>query len=103
MKRMAKSELLEITDKGLSKLEGLTVDIDAKERIADYSQGLPYYTHLLARESALHAVTAGRTHITMADLEAAIKEAVDSQLETHLPHTTRPFRPREAKTSNQFC
>jgi Cdc6-like AAA superfamily ATPase len=84
MKRMAKSELLEIIDKGLSKLEGLTIDIDAKERITDYSQGLPYYTHLLARESALHAVTNGRTHMTKADLEEAIREAVDNQLESHL-------------------
>jgi Cdc6-like AAA superfamily ATPase len=84
MKRMPKSELLEIIDKGLSKLASLTFELDAKERITDYSQGLPYYTHLLARESALHAVTNGRTHITMADLEEAIREAVDNHLESHL-------------------
>jgi Cdc6-like AAA superfamily ATPase len=84
MKRMAKSELLEIIEKGLTKLEDLTIDNDAKERIADYSQGLPYYTHLLARESALHAVTNGGMHVSIANLEEAIKEAVDNQLESHL-------------------
>jgi hypothetical protein len=84
MKRMYKSELLEIIDKGLSKCEGLTVESDARERIADYSQGLPFYTHLLARESALQCVRSERTNITMQDLDYAVREAVDSQLETNL-------------------
>jgi len=51
---------------------------------ADYSQGLPYYTHLLARESALHTVTNDGMHVSIADLEEAIREAVDNQLESHL-------------------
>jgi Cdc6-like AAA superfamily ATPase len=84
MRRMAKSELLEIIDKGLNKCGELTIEIAAKERITDYSQGLPFYTHMLARESALHAVRSDRTNITMSDLDEAIKEAVDSQLETNL-------------------
>jgi Cdc6-like AAA superfamily ATPase len=89
MKRMAKSELLEITDNGLAKCDGLTIEDSAKERIADYSQGLPYYTHLLARESGFHAVRSDRTHIGMSDLQEAIKEAVDSQLETNLTAYTK--------------
>jgi hypothetical protein len=84
MPRMSKGELLEIVDKGLLKCEGLEIETAAKERIADYSQGLPSYTHLLAREAALHTVRAGRLLITMQDLDAAIKEAVNSQLETNL-------------------
>lgn len=84
MKRMAKFELLEIIDKGLSRCEGIEIEPSARERIADYSQGLPYYTHLLARESALQAVRNGRTLLTMRDLDDAIKEAVDSHLETNL-------------------
>jgi Cdc6-like AAA superfamily ATPase len=84
MRRMAKGELLEIIDKGLTKCEEMTIDNAAKERIADYSQGLPFYTHLLARESALHAVRFDRTRIDMSDLKEAIKEAVDTQLETNL-------------------
>lgn len=84
MKRMSKSELLEIIDKGLSKCEGLTIESSARERIADYSQGLPFYTHLLARESALQAIRSDRTNLNMQDLEYAVREAVDSQLETNL-------------------
>lgn len=84
MPRMSKAELLEIVDNGLSKCEGLTIEPAARERIADYSQGLPFYAHLLAREAALDAVRSDSTHTTMANLQAAIREAVDSQLETNL-------------------
>jgi Cdc6-like AAA superfamily ATPase len=84
MRRMAKAELIEIIEKGLAKCEEMTIDDMAKERIADYSQGLPFYTHLLARESALNAVRAESTHIDMSNLDEAIKEAVNSQLETNL-------------------
>ena len=89
MRRMPKSELLEIIDKGLANCEGITVGDSARERIADYSQGLPFYTHLLARESAYHAVRSDRTHIDMSDLEDAIKEAVNIQLETNLTEYNR--------------
>jgi len=84
MPRMSKAELLEIVDKGLSKCAGITVDATARERMADYAQGLPFYTHMLARESALCAVMSGRTNITMKDLEGGIKEAVDTHGETNL-------------------
>lgn len=84
MHRMFKEELLEIIDKGLSQCAGFTIESTARERIADYSQGLPTYTHLLAREAALQAVRSNRTNIQMVDLEFAIKESVDSQLETNL-------------------
>lgn len=95
MKRMSKSELLDIIDKGLSKCEGLTIEAEARDRIADYSQGVPFYTHLLARESALQAVRNDRTIITMSDLNEAVKEAVDSQLETNLSaYTTAVSAPR---------
>jgi hypothetical protein len=84
MPRMSKSELLEIVHKGLAKCPGLIIDVPTKERIADYSQGLPYITHLLAREAALHAVRAGRRSIAMDDLDTAIREAVNSQFESLL-------------------
>ncbi len=85
MQRMSQSELVEIVEKGTAKCDGLVIDRDVEERIADYSQGLPYYTHLLSREASLHAVVeADRTNVIVADLEAAIKEAVYSQLETML-------------------
>ena len=83
MPRMSKKELLEIVDNGMTRCE-LTVESDVRHRLADYSQGLPTYTHLLARESAICAVRDGRTHITLEDLRDAIKESVDNQLGTHL-------------------
>lgn len=84
LQRMSKTELLEIIDKGLFKCEGMTIDPYVRERIADYSHGLPFYTHLLAREAALKAVTSDRTFIFINDLEYAVQEAVDSQLESML-------------------
>jgi hypothetical protein len=95
MPRMSKYELTEIIDKGLARCEGLAVEPAVRERIADYSQGLPSYTHLLSREAALHVVQSERTHVTMPDLDCAIQEAVDSQLETNLVgYTTAVSAPR---------
>jgi hypothetical protein len=84
MPRMSKAELLEIIDKGLAQCKGLAIAPAVRERIADYSQGLPSITHLLAREAALQVVRSLRTYIVMPDLDYAIKEAVDGQLESLL-------------------
>jgi len=84
MPRMSKSELIEIVNKGLSHCPELAIDPSVRDRIADYSQGLPSYTHLLSREAALNVARHHRTYVIMPDLEYAIKEAVDSQLETTL-------------------
>lgn len=84
MPRMSKAELVEIVEKGLAQCEGLSISDVVKQRIADYSLGLPSYTHLLAREAALQAVREDRTSIEMIDLDVAIRESVDSQLESHL-------------------
>jgi hypothetical protein len=84
MQRMSKNELLEIIDKGVGKCDGLSIEDEPLGRIADYSQGLPYYTHLLAREAALSAVQSGRLAVKMEDLQAAIREAVDGHLGSNL-------------------
>jgi Cdc6-like AAA superfamily ATPase len=84
MQNMSKAELLEIIENGLAKCPGITIDSLVRERIADYSQGLPSYTHLLARESALHAVNDFRTHIRAIDLDAAIRESTENQGGTNL-------------------
>lgn len=89
MPRMSKPELLEIVDNGISNCQGLRIEPPARERMADLAQGLPSYTHLLARESALNAVRDGRTDVTMADVEAGIKESVDGQLGTNLTLYTK--------------
>ncbi len=82
--RMSKAELLEIVDNGLVQCPGMTIDQDARERMADFAQGLPSYTHLLARETALYTVRQNRSHIRREDLDAGIKESVDGQLGTSL-------------------
>jgi hypothetical protein len=84
MPRMSKGELLEIVDKGLRQCEGLAIAPVVRERIADYSEGLPFFTHMLARESALRAVRTDRTYVIMPDLDFGIGEAVDGQLESLL-------------------
>ena len=84
MQRMSKAELLEIVDKGLGNIDGLSIGSAPRARMADLAQGLPFYTHMLARESALNAVRNERTNITMADLEVGIREAVTTHGETNL-------------------
>lgn len=84
MRPMTKSELIEIVDKGLRQCDDLAISPEVKERIADYSQGLPPVAHMLSREAALVTVRSDRTYIIMPDLESAIKEAVDHQLESLL-------------------
>jgi hypothetical protein len=81
--RMSTGELLEIIDKGLKHCVGLAMAPDVRERIADYSQGLPEYTHRLSQQAALHVVGEGRSYIIMPDLEQAIKESVENHLETN--------------------
>jgi Cdc6-like AAA superfamily ATPase len=75
MPRMSHGELQETIDKGLRHAE-MTMDAATKKRIADLSQGLPHYTHLLARFSALESAESGRTNIEDSDLSEAIKESV---------------------------
>ena len=84
MQRMSKIELMEIIDKGIAMCPDISIDIEVKMRIADYSQGLPSYTHLLAKEVSLQAISKGRLSANMEDLKVAVKEAADSQLETNL-------------------
>jgi hypothetical protein len=85
---MSKPELLEIIENGLDRCatevpaHPLEIEAAAKERIADYSYGLPNYTHLLAGLAAMQAVREDRARIGMGDLEHAIREAVEGELES---------------------
>jgi hypothetical protein len=80
MPPMSKQELLQIVDNGVSSCSGIILQPEARERMADLAQGLPSYTHLLAREACLYAVQDARTYVTMDDLKAGIREAVDGHL-----------------------
>lgn len=75
MPRMSRTELFEILDKGLAEVR-MTIQDDAKERLAELSQGLPHYTHLLGLHAAQTALSENREQITRSDVEAAIRIAV---------------------------
>lgn len=47
------------------------------EHITALSQGLPYYTHLLALNSSLEAVEQDSRNITMAHVDVAIKKSIE--------------------------
>jgi len=76
MPRMAQEELREIVDKGMKRVS-MTIDDAAAEHITALSQGLPYYTHLLALNSGLEAVEGGEKHVTMGYVAAAIKKSIE--------------------------
>jgi hypothetical protein len=69
-------ELFEILDKGLGQL-GMDIDPKPKQRIADLSDGLPHYTHLLGLDAAQRAILDDRDKIQMSDVEAAVERAVE--------------------------
>lgn len=75
MPRMSRDELLEIVDTGARTL-GMTVDERAKWTIAERSEGLPHYTHLLCLYAFQRAVTDDRQNVTNDDVLAATEVAV---------------------------
>lgn len=75
MPRMSRSELAEVIDNGLNQVR-LEIEPDARIRIAQLSEGLPYYTHLLSLHSAQHAIIYDRDEITQGDVHAAIELSV---------------------------
>ena len=77
MPRMETSELHEILEKGTNKL-GMTIDADAKSKIAVLSQGFPSYTHRLGLHAARVAAEDRRLQIKISDVKPAIREAVDN-------------------------
>lgn len=72
---MSPQELEEIIENGLGQLH-LASNPEAIGRIAQLSEGLPYYTHLLALHAAQHAIADDRSNITSDDVSAAIELAV---------------------------
>ncbi len=81
MPRMSRQELGQIIDKGLTKLE-MAIDSSAKERIARLSEGLPYYTHLLALHATQRAVMDDRDHVHAGDVDTATRIALKKAQQT---------------------
>ena len=75
MPRMTTPELLEILDKGTTKL-GMHIKEEAKSEIAKLSQGLPNYTHRLGLDAARVALDDRRLNIQGADVKPAVEKAV---------------------------
>ncbi len=79
MPRMSRRELLEILNKGTSRL-GMKIEDSAKARISVLSQGLPHYAHLLGLHASRAALDSHGREITLEHVRPAITEAVrDSQ------------------------
>jgi Cdc6-like AAA superfamily ATPase len=76
MPRMSVQEIEEIVNNGLRSL-GMTIVENAMNRITILSQGLPHYTHLLARDSARGALASGNLEITLQVVDDAIKKALE--------------------------
>jgi Holliday junction resolvasome RuvABC ATP-dependent DNA helicase subunit len=95
MPRMSNNELFDILDKGLGDLE-MGIDDDARIRIARLSQGLPQYTHSMGLYATQEAINQDRSNVTLADVEKAIKMAVDkaqqSILDAYHKATSTPRR-----------
>ena len=76
MPRMSSQEIHEALDKGLTEA-GMTINNGAKNQIAELSQGLPHYTHLLGLHAAHEAIENDRSNITKKDVESAIRVSVN--------------------------
>lgn len=81
MPRMSREELLDVLARGCVKAR-ITIEPAAANRIADLSQGLPHYTHMLAQIAGVNAVYAGEDVIALPGVEAAIEGALKNVQES---------------------
>ncbi len=74
--RMWRTELQQIVDVGLSRLE-MSIDEGSRTFIAELSLGLPSWTHALALLAARDALEGGETRVRLSNVRAAIVRAVE--------------------------
>jgi len=82
MQRMSRDELIAIVTKGLARISELTIEAGLDKRMAEISKGLPHYMHLLAKHSALSAISNGRREIIRSDYEYALKTSTEDKSQT---------------------
>ncbi len=99
MQRMSSVELGQIIDRGMGYLH-MAIGEDAKLRLARLSEGLPYYTHLLALHATQRAIQDDRDHVTSADVESAIGNAVAKA--QHSIRTAYQVAVRSTRNESQF-
>jgi len=76
MAPMGPDEVRSIIATGMKKAE-LTVDDGFVEKLVEISQGLPHYAHLVAQHAARYAVEEAQRQVTVADLQPAVRLAVE--------------------------
>lgn len=81
MPRMSPEELNEIVRRGMQHVD-LRIERQAVERIVSLSQGLPHYTHLLARESARAAIGDESRNVRKKDVLNAMEAAISRTSQT---------------------
>ena len=82
--RMPEDELDQILAHGERKL-GISFEGLCKDRILQYSDGFPYYTHLFALHCSRHAIDDGRDFVELSDFDQALDAILldcDLQLRT---------------------
>lgn len=99
MPRMSRDELSEIIDNGVQALH-MTVESEARTRVARLSEGLPYYTHLLSLHAAQRAVTDDRSDIQITDVLSAIR--VSLQKAQHSVRSAYQIATRSPRTESLF-
>jgi Cdc6-like AAA superfamily ATPase len=81
MPRLPLSERREIIDKGLASA-GMTITVEAAERIVYLSQGLPHYVHRLAQQAGMAAAEREDLEVNSDDVDFAIKIVVTDTQES---------------------
>jgi Cdc6-like AAA superfamily ATPase len=81
MPPMAADELLGIIEKAATTI-GIKFEGAAASLIVSLSQGLPHYTHLIGQESACYAIQQDRNTVTIDDVSAGIRAAIDTAQES---------------------
>jgi AAA ATPase domain len=74
--RMKDEELDEILQKGEARL-GISFDSDCRAMILRYSDGFPYYTHLLALHATRAALAGDEARVSMAHFQTALDEVLE--------------------------
>ena len=81
MPRMSSTEIAEIVQKGMDRLN-MEIKDDAKSEIISLSQGLPYITHLLALHSTKVTIDRKSKQVEGEDVNEGIKRALDQWQES---------------------
>lgn len=74
---MQPAELAEIVQRGFGHA-GLDFEPGVDIKIASWSQGYPHYTHLLGLWAGRKTIDAGRSTVTVNDLERAVQDALEN-------------------------